>query len=149
MPRTILEELRASVFPKALTISDAKKDLTIEITAHDCELGKRKNHRGCAAARSVKRILKLDSVAVGRSTLYCNKAGHLTRYIIPQSLQKEIVAFDRGAPFAPGIYVIKKPWGNNRRVAQAKQKPHPTKNPGTRGKKAKIRHFTTGIRAIL
>jgi hypothetical protein len=41
--------------------------------------------------------------------VYLIKGKKATRYILPASTQKEIIAFDRGGKFMPGTYTLQAP----------------------------------------
>lgn len=90
-----------------LKVVDAKRKVKIHITPVDVAKGKTKNPSSCAAARAcVREQLCSDArVHIGRTYLKSGE-GHWVRFKTPQSLRSEIVAFDRGARFAPGEYTL-------------------------------------------
>ncbi len=87
-----------------IDVIDATKKLTIRITEEDVKKGGLKNAKACAAARAIKRIGHFKNARVHISRTYVqNKAGDWVRYTTPAALRREIVAFDRGGSFEPGI----------------------------------------------
>lgn len=91
-----------------IPILDAKYSITLHITKSDCSNSDPKHPESCAAARSIRRVLKpIDCrVHLGRIYIRQNK-GNWLRYNTPPALRNEIIAFDRGGVFSPGEYVIK------------------------------------------
>src|SRR4051812_14100150 len=90
-----------------LKVVDAKRKVKIHITPIDVAKGQTKNPSSCAAARAcVREQLCSDArVHIGRTYLKSGD-GRWVRFKTPQSLRSEIVAFDRGARFAPGVYTL-------------------------------------------
>lgn len=133
--------------PSVETVVDAKDNATFEVSKDDVAMGRRKAHNSCVAARACKRKFNLDAVVVSRRMIYFVKDKKATRYILPESVTREIIAFDRGGKFATGVYEAKKPHGSMK--LGTKRGPHPTKRKGIGPKKAAYRHLTAGIRAAL
>ena len=101
MPKAI--DVIKQFYPQVKTVIAAKKWLTVEVLPTDGRKG-RKKHRACAMADACKRKFHLDGAMVARTTAYLVKGAVATRYQLPSSVQREIVSFDRGAGFAPGLY---------------------------------------------
>lgn len=88
-------------------IIDAKRAVVIHITDSDVDNADPKKPENCAAAACIKRELHAHEVRVHLSRVYilANK-GNWQRYVTPDNLRNEIIAFDRGGKFAPGEYKL-------------------------------------------
>jgi hypothetical protein len=131
-----------------LTLVDAGKPLEIEIKTCDVKGSKSLNPKQCAIARALVRI-GFEEAWVFRNTVWVDDGkGHLVRYSLPSSLQKEVVAFDRGAKFFPGEYHLG-PSPNRKRNRRQRAGEHPQREARRRAKlaiKKKKIHRTQGIR---
>lgn len=97
-------------------------------------------------AVACKRKLKLDGAIVSVSTAYLIKNGVATRYKVPPSVAREVVAFDRSAGFAPGRYALRAPTKHEQIGAES----HHYRGAGPhKSKKRQPHHITQGIRAAL
>lgn len=123
-----------------MRVRDAKRTMRLVITADDVAKSDKKDPTHCAAACALLRQ-HLDEVRVHLSRIYTRKGKVWTRYITPRSMRQEIISFDRGGTFEPGVYIL--------------NKPQPTKSlgkgtgSGKRGKKKSKRleaHITTNVR---
>jgi hypothetical protein len=131
-------------YPEVKTVRDATKPLNIEVTKRDINSSAVKNHKDCALAVACKRAEAVDGAIVAVRAAYIIKGDAATRYHIPESVAREIIAFDRSGEFAPGQYRLLKPihklgdpagtGSNNRKAQPVKKRP--------------FRHITTGIRQI-
>lgn len=135
-------------YPNVQKITDAKKPIKIEVTAKDCRGGNSKSPSSCAMARAFER--EYDGAIISLSAAYLIKGNKATRYLVPQSVSREIVSFDRSHKFEPGTYSLRTPYytlgSPNRRT-----KPDTHKNAaGERYAVSKSRnnHKTAGIRAL-
>lgn len=97
-------------FPQVTDVVDATKAAQIQVTAGDVRASKRKKHAECAMAVACRRVTKCDGVIMSLSTAYLITGTKATRYEVPPSITKEIIAFDRGASFEPGVYKLHKPY---------------------------------------
>ncbi len=89
-------------------VVDATKPATIHITKHDAKVGDNKNPSGCAAAIAAKRdIADCLSARVHIGRVYIEQKNKWIRYQTPDSLRSEIIAFDRGGSFQPGVYQLR------------------------------------------
>jgi hypothetical protein len=132
-------------FPKVSEVVDATKDVTIEVTKRDQSIAHAREHSSCAMAVACKRALALDGVIISISAAYLVKGEQATRYAVPEQVRREIVAFDRGASFAPGDYRLITP---NHPVGKARS-PGDNGTHSGNGKATPPKHFTEGIRAVL
>lgn len=138
-------------FPKVTKIIEAKENLEIEVLPVDDKNSKRRDHEACAMAVACKRAYKADGVIISRSVEYLVKDNLAVRFFIPESVSREIVSFDRGGAFNPGVYHLRKPsesdtLGYRQEVNEDREEKHG--HTDKRAKKAKL-HRTQGIRAIL
>ena len=88
---------------------DAASTIEIEITEQDTRFASRKDHTNCVMARAGMKQESTDAI-VHVSRIYLKVKGQdlWTRYGVDSSLRTEIIAFDRGGRFAPGIYKLHK-----------------------------------------
>lgn len=86
---------------------DAIKPLSIEVTERDIKLAKAGNSKECALARACKRALpNVKNAYFLRSTAWLEFEDKMVRYRLPQSVQKEIVSFDRSKMMSTGEYTL-------------------------------------------
>jgi hypothetical protein len=131
-------------FPKVTSVSDATSNVTIEVTERDERGSQKRDHNHCAMAVACKRAMHLDGVVIAICTAYLVKGTKATRYHVPMSVQREVVAFDRGAHFASGEYTLLKP-DKNHLIGKAG-------GNGAKRNTAKMaapKHWTEGIRTVL
>ena len=108
-------------------VVDARRPVKIVITERDARIGGNKNPSGCAAALAAKRdIPECISARVHIGRVYIEQKDKWVRFMTPDSLRSEIIAFDRGGSFQPGEYELKAPGPSEteegRKQAQAKAK---------------------------
>lgn len=130
------------MFPQVTSVVDAKRPRLIEVAASDLKHATVQSHKACAMAVACKRKLRLDGVIMGRKTAYLIRGRKATRYAVPESVAREIVAFDRGARFEPGVYRLmphQRPLGTEKVCG-----PH-----ASTGQPRRYLHVTTGVRALL
>ena len=96
-------------FPKVMRLVDAKDDLEVEVTPKDEREGKRKDIRACALVVGGCRQEKLDGLVASIACSYLIRGDTATRYCNSQPVQREMVSFDRGGRFFPGLYLLKRP----------------------------------------
>lgn len=92
-----------------LRIIDARQPLELELSRTDITQAIRKNSKDCAFATACKRQFKARAAYFFRTTAWLEYPDKMVRYILPQSMQKEIVSFDRSKIMAPGVYQLSKP----------------------------------------
>jgi hypothetical protein len=93
--------------PEITKVVDGKKGIKINVTAEDCKNAKRRSPGNCAMAKAFKR--KYDGAIISMSVAYLIKGHTAHRYMVPQSVTREIVSFDRHHDFAPGDYQLRAP----------------------------------------
>lgn len=139
-------------FPKVTKVTDADGPIDVEVTDADNKSAQVRNHNACAMAVACKRKFKADGVIIAIATAYIIKGNEATRFTLPDSVQREVVSFDRKAGFMPGDYRLV-PHSPNARLG-AHREPQSEKTsahngPGGFKKRLKYRHFTEGVRAAL
>jgi len=133
-------------FPKVTNVVDGTKTIIIEVTKKDADTAARRDHGGCAMAVACKRKLEADGVIMSVASAYIVKGKKATRYRVPESVSREIVAFDRNAYFEPGEYRLVKPSPTEKLGARRGGN---ATTPGAGKKRKGYNHFTGGIRATL
>lgn len=134
-----------------LKVVDATKPLKITISKADVAKGDTKDPGACAAARAAVRSGECTEarVHIGRTYLKVKTpSGRAAwrRYLTPKSLRTEIVAFDRGATFAPGEYTLV-PLPPATRKARGTAHGSDTNKNNHRPKIARIKHHkVSGVR---
>ncbi len=131
-------------FPKVTSVVDATSNVVIEVTKSDASSKAVKNHNACAMTVACKRKFKLDGVIISRTLAYLIKGKQARRFLLPESVKKEIVSFDRGAGFEIGKYELSK-------IPVSMTKPRlSNRDRGNRGTKLKrSHHVTTNVRHVL
>lgn len=134
--------------PKVKRVVDAKKPIVITVTPEDGTTDGVRDHTKCAFAQACERQEHADAAIVSVRSAYVVKGDKAVRYRVPETVSREVVAFDRsnGDGFAPGKYQLKvyskrDRIGNYRPSGKHNGK-KPTHTP-------KLRHFTGGIRSSL
>jgi len=132
-------------FPGVKKVTDAHGPIEIEVTPADARKGRRKSHQTCAMAVACRRKFNLDGVLLSHSVAYLVKGPRATRYVVPPSVQREIVSFDRGVEFKPGDYWLNPPGGQQRLGSRTAV---PAGKRSAR-RVARTRHSVPGVRAAL
>ena len=99
LPRSIRR-----MFPNVTHAVDANAAVEISVNRHDCKIGTKLNPTECALAKAAKREFKADGAIIGLSSSYIIKGNKAVRFATPESVQREIVSFDRHQDFSPGDY---------------------------------------------
>ena len=92
-----------------IPIVDGDKPLVVAVTRHDVVNALKSNSRRCALARASEQIPGVLHGYFFRTMAYLEHRDRMVRYILPPSVQKEIVSFDRAQIFAEGIYQLTPP----------------------------------------
>ena len=137
----------AKFHPEVTKVQDAPRTIRVQVSRDDVKSSRLKDHTGCAMAEACKRQLPIDGVVVSRSIVYLIKGKKALRYILPEAVQKEIVAFDRGGKFMPGAYTLQAPSPYQRLGVKHSNK---TTQDGSRGQRSPARRVQIkGIRVSL
>jgi hypothetical protein len=92
-----------------IPIMDGMSPLVITVTHHDVVNALKSDSKRCALSRASERIAGVVHGYFFRTLAYLEYRGRMVRYILPPSVQKEIVSFDRAQVFASGIYQLSPP----------------------------------------
>jgi hypothetical protein len=129
-------------------VLDAKKTVTLKITANDISKADRKEPADCAVARACRRELHAKEVRVHLGRVYIRQnEGNWLRYQTPRSLRSEIIAFDRGGNFQPGEHTLSPTPPSQRTGKRQGSKPkfkHARNNPNRKPRKPP--HVVTDVR---
>lgn len=145
MPTSALTTVRR-YHPNVNRVIDAKKDLKISVTAEDGQSAKKKAPDACALANACKRG-SFDGAIVSMAVAYMVKGDTAYRYIVPQSISREIVSFDRHQDFAPGEYALKKPT-KSMKLGPRKYRLNPDRHKVKYKTHKRRAHKTAGIRSL-
>lgn len=128
---------------------EAKRPLILEVFPGDLAKAQKRNSKHCAFACAAERAVPgVKAAYFFRSTAWLEYEDRVVRYSLPQSMQKEIVAFDRFGSMDAGSYRLSVP---SKTLAQVRaQKRYPVKVPTAKYVSHKvILHRTGGIRTAL
>ncbi len=92
-----------------IPIKDARHPLAISVTKHDVVNALKKDSKRCALSRAVERLPGVIGGYFFKTTAYLRYEDRMVYYLLPPSVQKEIVSFDRSQIFAPNIYQLSPP----------------------------------------
>lgn len=128
-------------------VHDAKSRIVIEISRQDISAGKTKDPSSCAAAKAcLRQVPKCTSVRVYKSRTFLKIRDKWFRYHTPPSMKLEIVAFDRGAHFLPGVYVLSPMQPSHRATGKSHSNSVAKKKKGPVKKKRTPYHLIEGVR---
>jgi hypothetical protein len=92
-----------------IPVVDGRDRVQVVVTEHDVINAKKANSKHCALARAALRVPGVDAAYFFRSTAFLEYADKIVRFLLPVSVQKEIVSFDRARMFASGVYQMTPP----------------------------------------
>lgn len=130
-------------YPRVQSVKDATRPITVEVMPRDIDNRKAKSHKACAFAAACKRSKEIDAAIISVGIAYLIKDGKALRYSIPESLTREIVAFDRHGSFEPGHYHLTTP-----RVKLGAQSARGSDTRSGKGRRVKYPHTTQDIRSM-
>ncbi len=135
---------------QALRKVDARKPLRIERTQADIDKALMKNSKCCAFARATKRMYKVENAYFFRTAAWLQYSDRLVRYLLPPSVQKEIVSFDRSKIMAVGVYQLSPPdKSHTMKAVMQRSKKRPGRHQPARGKiKRGVVHQTSMVRGL-
>ena len=108
MKRTTKQVLKMQIGDGVRRVVDATRDLVIDVTSADVRKGRRAKADCCAAAVAIMREEKVKAVRVHRARVYVDYGDKIVRYITPNSLRTDLVAFDLYGKFATGQHILQK-----------------------------------------
>lgn len=130
-------------FPKIEDVVDSKRAVHVQVQPRDCIKGKSKDPGSCALAQAARRQYHADGVIIGMRFSYIVRGKHAIRFATPESVQREIVSFDRHGDFDPGDYHLS-PVSASARLGTGGGRSH-----GEAGKhKTRARHYTSRVRVV-
>jgi hypothetical protein len=134
-------------YPEVTSVTDAKRNIRVEVTKRDSNSATVKNHKGCAMAVACKRKFNATGVIISRASAYLVTGDKAVRYAVPASVSREVISFDRGAGFEEGEYQLSKPAKIpvHHGVKTGKGKGHQGGSDADR----KFHHETTNVRTAL
>jgi hypothetical protein len=93
-------------FPNVDRVADANKPMKVVVSADDVKKARKMEHNACAMAKACERIPQVDGAIVKTTTAYVIKGDLAIRYLLPATVTREIVSFDRNHDFRPGEYQL-------------------------------------------
>jgi hypothetical protein len=140
-----LKKFVKAKFPHVVYFVDATEPIIITVTKADVRSAK-KSYTGCAIAVSCKRQLNLDGAVVSLASSYLVLGDTATRYCVPQSISREVVANDRNGSASPGIYKLR-PFSKSGRLGP---RPRPKNYTGVPHSKRPptLVHYTDNVRSF-
>lgn len=127
-------------------VIDATKSILIHISQRDVNTSKTKDPASCAAAKCCMRtITQCEGARIHVGRAYLKMGGKWVRYLTSPALRTEIVAFDRGADFMPGVYSLSA-IPPSMKVGTKKPKKGGPSTQGKRARKLRVYHITTNVR---
>lgn len=104
------QKYRPYVYKRAdelgIPMQDGKNHVKIVVTDDDIVRAKKANSKHCALARAALRLPEVNAAYFFRSVAFIEYPDRMVKYVLPMSVQKEIVSFDRARVFAPGVYQL-------------------------------------------
>lgn len=94
---------------KGLQMADARDPLKLEVTAADISRAEKKSPGNCGFAQACRRQYRADAAYFFRTTAWVQFGRTMLRYMLPMSMQKELLAFDRNGTMEPGEYQLGRP----------------------------------------
>lgn len=135
--------------PAVESVEDATDAIEIEVTKADAASKAVRNHQACAMAVACKRKFHLQDIIISRSVAYLIRRNVATRYILPEHVSREVVAFDRGGSFAPGTYTLNAPPLADRLDSPRQEVGGHQHTAAAGGGRGRAHHPTVDIRAAL
>jgi hypothetical protein len=133
-------------FPEVKEVVDAERNAIIEVTKQDEKTANKKSHKTCAMAVACKRKFNLDGVVISVNRAYLVKGKKARRFMLPESVSREVVSFDRDGGFEPGEYELQKVPRSSRLDRVIKGNGHGGGSPNSPRRHV---HKTGGIRTSL
>jgi hypothetical protein len=138
--------IRSLAKEAGLRLVEARKPIVIELTREDIAGARQQDQENCGFARACTRMKGVTGAYFFRTTCWLQYDDRLVRYMLPPSVQREIVCFDRGGKMAPGTYQLSPPRSTRTlRAARKRSKPGRHKPKGTGVKRGHV-HYTTMVR---
>lgn len=138
-----------------IKVVDAKEPLLLEVKQRDIDKAVPMNSKVCAFARACERSMPVEAAFFFKSVAWLEYKDKIVRYLLPASMQKEIVSFDRSRKMEPGVYQLSAVHKTETLAAKEKKRArdiaakrsHKTKGKLTKGRK-RFQHKTTNVRGL-
>jgi hypothetical protein len=121
-----MHELLAS----SRTVVDAKKSITLVVTPKHVKNAIKKDPANCAYALCVKEALHADEALIFRTRAYVRMGEKWTRYVVPDSVARELIVLDRGGEMEPGTYRLKAVTESSKLGVSHPRSPQPSTRAG-------------------
>lgn len=131
--------------PEVDTVIDATKPIVVEVSREDCRRGKFQEPDACAMAKALER--EHDGAIISLKVAYIIDGNKATRYVVPESVAREVVSFDRAKLFAPGEYSLRPPSKADKIGGRTRPQYAKNRKPSYPTAKRRV-HRTTGIRSL-
>lgn len=132
-------------FPLVAKVKDADHAMVVEVTKADVDHSNIKDHKTCALAVCCTRSFHADGVIIGLTTAYIIRGNTAMRFMLNDSISREITSYDRGAGYDEGEYMLVPPSPSSRLGVP--------RTPASRthggGRKRGFRHYTRNVRASI
>ena len=135
-------------------VVDATAPLMLEVKQSDIDRAVPKNSKVCAFARACERAMPVEAAFFFKSTAWLEYKDKIVRYRLPNSMQKEIVSFDRSRQMEPGVYRLSAIGKNKTLKAKAKERERDKaakrshQGAGKLRRTEAFRHKTTNVRGL-
>src|SRR5437016_5510806 len=99
----VLKALR-KYWPEVERVVDAKNRLLIHVNDDDIKSARPQDAANCVVARACQREQAVDAVLVFPTRAYILQGTLATRFVVPESMTREIAVLDRGGKPMPGKF---------------------------------------------
>lgn len=89
-----------------IPVVESKQRLLVTVTDEDVIKAKKADSKHCALARASMRLPHVNAAYFFRSLAFLEYEDKMVKFLLPQSVQREIVSFDRAAIMASGVYQL-------------------------------------------
>lgn len=131
---------------------DARTPMILEVLRSDITKARQRDPQRCVFANACRRTdPTAKAVYFFKSTAWVEHEKSIVRYLLPPSVEKEIVSFDRSGITAPGFYQLSPP-SKSERLTEVKKRDRKRKGrhlPGAGKIQRKFRHHTTMVRTAV
>jgi len=136
-------------WPEVERVVDATKKLIIHVNGDDVSGAKPKDAANCVMARACQREQQVDAVLVFPTRAYILQRTLATRFVVPESMTREIAVLDRGGRPLPGQFHFAAPAPRARMGEDITPPRAPGAKDGSRPHPKPIHLRTEGLRHSL
>lgn len=134
------------LYPDLRQVRDATEPLRIRVRTSDIQQGEVKIAENCALSLACRRQQKCDAAIIRMRVAYLIFGTRAVRYKVPESVRRELVAFDRARAFEPGLYQLSVPIPSARLGEVRPRRTGPHRRSRTTSVQV-LRHVTAGVRS--